>query len=63
MATADYKGQVEIYKERPNFVTPLPVLVNYYLKLIHSSERNSLNENEFKKLAKERHDLFQADIY
>ncbi len=63
MATSDFQGQVDIYKDRPNFVTPLPVLVNYYLKLIESTERDVLDEKEFKKLAKERHKLSQADIY
>jgi hypothetical protein len=63
MARSDYDGQVEICRNHPNFVTPLPVLVNYYLKLIDHVEKNSVNEELFKVLAKERHDLRQADIY
>ena len=63
MARSDYDGQIEVYRDRPNFVTPLPVLVNYYLKLIDHVEKNSVNEELFKVLAKERHDLRQADLY
>ena len=63
MARSDYDGQIEVYCDRPNFVTPLPVLVNYYLKLIDLVEKNSVNEELFKALAKERHGLRQADIY
>lgn len=63
MARSDYDGQIEVYCDRPNFVTPLPVLVNYYLKLINHVEKNSVTEELFKTLAKERHDLSQADTY
>ena len=63
MARSDYEGQTEVYRDRPNFVTPLPVLVNYYLKLTDHVEKNSVDAELFKQLAKERHDLGQADIY
>lgn len=63
MARSDYEGQVEAHRNRPNFVTPLPVLVNYYLKLTDHVEKNSIDADLFKRLAKERHDLQQANIY
>ncbi len=63
MARSDYEGQIEVYRDRPNFITPLPVLVDYYLKLTDHVEKNSVDEDLFKRLAKERHDLKQANIY
>lgn len=61
MARSDYEGQP---RDRPNVVTPLPVLVNYYLKLTDHVERNSVVDADlFKRLAKERHELEQANIY
>ncbi len=63
MATADYQGQTAVFKDRPNFVTPLPVLVNYYQKLATAVEKGTVDEETFKDLAKERHTLSQANIY
>lgn len=63
MATADYQGQTVVFKDRPNFVTPLPVLVHYYQRLTTAVEDGTVDEKMFKQLAKERHDLSQADIY
>ncbi len=61
MARSDYEGQTEVFSG--HHVTPLPVLVNYYLKLTDHVERNSVDADLFKRLAKERHELGQADIY
>jgi len=63
MARTDFEGQGQTYRDRPNFITPLPVLVNYYLKLNDHVEKDTVNADLFKKLAKERHDLAQANIY
>jgi hypothetical protein len=63
MAKSDYAGQVQVFKDRPNHVTPLPVLVNYYQQLTRLSDNGHLDDTQFKRLAEERHRLTQADIY
>lgn len=62
MATADYQGQTTVFKDRPNFITSLPVLASYYLKLLSAAEAGKLDEKKFKELAEERRKLDHADI-
>jgi len=63
MAKSDFEGQNKIFSDKPNHVTSLPVLVSYYQDLVKEIESGKVSSDLFKRLAKQRHERSQADIF